>query len=110
MARLKKIRVLSLAKLQGILFAYVGLLCGILYSFGGFIYDLVTTGSLNLGTALAFFALIGMPLIFASFGFIVGLILAVLYNLFSRLFGGANIDLAHCRGDGRDEGSTHIVV
>ena len=45
MARLKKIRVLSLAKLQGILFAYVGLLCGILYSFGGFIYDLVITGS-----------------------------------------------------------------
>ena len=95
MARLKKIRIFSLAKLQGILFSYVGLLCGIFYSFGGFIYDLATTGSLNLGTALAFFALIGMPLIFASFGFIVGIILAVLYNLFSRLFGGANIDLAH---------------
>ena len=95
MARLKKIRIFSLAKLQGILFSYVGLLCGILYSFGGFIYDLAITGSLNLGTALAFFALIGMPLIFASFGFIVGIILAVLYNLFSRLFGGANIDLVH---------------
>ena len=95
MAKLKKIRIFSLAKLQGILFSYVGLLCGILYSFGGFIYDLATTGSLNLGTALAFFALIGMPLIFASFGFIVGIILAVLYNLFSRLFGGANIDLSH---------------
>ena len=95
MAKLKKIRIFSLAKLQGILFSYVGLLCGIFYSFGGFIYDLATTGSLNLGTALAFFALIGMPLIFASFGFIVGIILAVLYNLFSRLFGGANIDRAH---------------
>ena len=95
MAKLKKIRIFSLAKLQGILFSYVGLLCGIFYSFGGFIYDLATTGSLNLGTALAFFALIGMPLIFASFGFIVGIILAVLYNLFSRLFGGANIDLVH---------------
>ncbi|SVC10175.1 uncharacterized protein METZ01_LOCUS263029, partial [marine metagenome] len=66
MAKLKKIRIFSLAKLQSILFSYVGLLCGILYSFGGFIYDLATTGSLNLGTALAFFALIGMPLIFAS--------------------------------------------
>ena len=95
MAKLKKIRIFSLAKLQGILFSYVGLLCGILYSFGGFIYDLATTGSLNLGTALAFFALIGMPLIFASFGFIVGIILAVLYNLFSRLFGEANLDLTH---------------
>ena len=95
MARLKKIRILSLAKLQGILLAYVGLLCGILYSFGGLIYDLVTTGSLNLGTALAFFALVGMPLSFASFGFVTGLILAVLYNLFSKLFGGVDIDLSH---------------
>ena len=94
MASLKKIRLRSLAKLQGILFAYVGLLFGILYSFGGFIYDLVTTGSLNLGTALAFFALIGMPLLFASFGFVAGLILAVLYNLFSGWFGGVDIDLA----------------
>ena len=100
MARLKKVRLLSLAKLQGILFAYVGLLCGILYSFGGFIYDLVTTGSLNLGTALAFFAIIGMPLSFAFFGFIAGVILAVLYNLFSRVFGGADIDLSHRWGGG----------
>ena len=100
MARLKKVRLLSLAKLQGILFAYVGLLCGILYSFGGFIYDLVTTGSLNLGTALAFFAIVGMPLSFAFFGFIAGVILAVLYNLFSRVFGGADIDLSHRWGGG----------
>ena len=94
MEKLKKIRIFSLAKLQGILFSYVGLLCGIFYSFGGFIYDLATTGSLNLGTALAFFALIGMPLLFASFGFVAGLILAVLYNLFSGWFGGVDIDLA----------------
>ena len=94
MAKLKKIRIFSLAKLQSILFSYVGLLCGILYSFGGFIYDLAITGSLNLGTALAFFALIGMPLLFASLGFVAGLILAVLYNLFSGWFGGVDIDLA----------------
>ena len=93
MARLKKIRVLSLAKLQGVLLAYVGLVCGILYSFGGFIYDVVTTGSVNLGTALAFFAIIGMPIIFSTFGFITGFILAFLYNFFSRWFGGLEIDL-----------------
>jgi hypothetical protein len=41
---------------------------------------------------LAFGALIGMPIIFATFGFIVGLIEAFLYNLFARWFGGIEID------------------
>lgn len=72
--------------------AHVGLVAGILYSFGGAIYDVLTTGSVNLGTALAFLALIGMPIIFAAFGFIVGLIEAVLYNLFAGWFGGVEID------------------
>ncbi len=92
MAKLKKIGVLFLAKLQAVTLAIVGLLAGILYSFGGFVYDVITTGSVNFGTALAFLALIGMPIIFATFGFIIGLIEAFLYNLFARRFGGIDID------------------
>jgi hypothetical protein len=42
---------------------------------------------------LAFGALIGMPIIFATFGFIVGLIEAFLYNLFARWFGGIVLDI-----------------
>ena len=92
MKKIKKIRVCSFAKFQAILMALVGLIFGILYSFGGAIYDVLTTGSVNLGTALAFLALIGMPIMFATFGFIVGLIEAFLYNLFARWFGGIEID------------------
>ena len=66
MPRLNKLRIFSVAKLQAVLGAYVGLLCGILYSFGGLIYDLLTIG-LNWGTLLAFGALIGMPIIFGAF-------------------------------------------
>lgn len=91
MSKLKKIRVFSLGKFQAVLMAYVGLLASILYSFGGLIYDLFTIG-LNLGIALAFLALIGMPIIFAAFGFILGIVEAVLFNFFSRWFGGIEID------------------
>ena len=80
-----------MAKLQAIIMAFAGLIAGILYSFGGFVYEAVT-GSLNSGTALAFLALIGMPITFATFGFIAGAIGAFLYNLVAGWFGGIEID------------------
>jgi hypothetical protein len=86
------INILSLAKLQAILFGLVGVLCGILYSVGGFIYDLFTDG-LNYGSALAFLALLGMPLLFLIVGFVLGFIQAILYNLYAKLLGGFEIDL-----------------
>lgn len=49
-----------------------GLVLGTLYSVGGLFIDLTTTG-LNAGTALAFLALIGMPLIFGAIGAVTGL-------------------------------------
>jgi hypothetical protein len=51
--------------------ALLGLICGVLYSFGGVIVDLFTIG-LNWGTVLAFGALVGMPAAFAVAGFVVG--------------------------------------
>ena len=73
--------------------SFVGLIAGILYSFGGAIYDVLTSGSVYWGTALAFLAIIGMPIVFASFGFIVGLIEVYLYNLFAPLIGGIDLDI-----------------
>lgn len=89
---MKVIGVLSSSKLLAFLMAVVGLIAGILYSFGGAIYDVLTTGSVNLGTALAFLALIGMPIIFAIPGFIVGAIGAFLYNLVAGWVGGIEMD------------------
>ena len=91
MSKLKRINVLNLAKFQAVLMSLIGFVAGIIYSIGGAIYDIFTIG-LNLGTALAFLALIGMPITFAAFGFIVGLIEVFLYNLFARWFGGIEID------------------
>lgn len=53
--------------------AIVGLVCGLFYSVGGFFYDVFTTG-LNWGTAMAFGAIVGMPVAFGAFGFCMGAI------------------------------------
>tara|TARA_Y100000310_G_C20457750_1_gene703861 strand:+ start:431 stop:751 length:321 start_codon:yes stop_codon:yes gene_type:complete len=101
MAKVKKFKVLSFGIFQALLMALIGLVAGILYSFGGLLIDtLVTIGmitsqetpGLSYGTVLAFGALIGMPILFGAFGFILGIIEAILYNLFAKLFGGIEID------------------
>ena len=98
---MKKINVLKLIKFQTTMGAIIGLIAGILYSFGGLTIDvLVSSGliissetpGLSYGTILAFGALIGMPIIFATFGFILGLIEALLYNWFAKLLQKVEID------------------
>ena len=92
MTKFTTLNIFGLAKLQAFLGAHVGLLAGVIYSFGGLIYDLFTIG-LNLGTLLAFGALVGMPIIFAVIGFVLGVLEAILFNILSGWTGGTEIDL-----------------
>lgn len=57
--------------------AVVGLGCGVVYAFGGLVVDLLTVG-LNGGTALAFLALLGMPLLFGAVAFVLGALAGLL--------------------------------
>lgn len=95
MKEYRKLNVFALAKFQAVLLFLIGLLCGILYSFGGLLIDIfvsldllssveMETPGLSYGTFLAFGALIGMPIIFAIIGFLLGMLEALLYNLFSK--------------------------
>lgn len=102
MARIKKIKVRSFVKFQTVVGAIIGLCCGILYSIDGLIIDsLVSIGwlfsnetpGLSFGTVLAFGALVGRPIIFAFFGFLLGFIEALLYNLYAKWFGGLELNL-----------------
>ena len=70
--------------------AYLGFGCGVLYSFGGLIIDLMSVG-LNWGTAMAFGALVGMPAIFGAFGFLCGALAAL-------VAGGVGAVLSGIRG------------
>ncbi|MCG8415723.1 MAG: hypothetical protein MI746_16030 [Pseudomonadales bacterium] len=84
MAKLQRIGVLFTAKLAALSMGVLGLVAGVFYSFGGFFFELFTD-SLNAGTALAFLALLGMPLLFAVSGFLAGGTVAVIYNVAARL-------------------------
>lgn len=92
-----------MAKFQCVIFGIVGLFCGIVYSCGGLLIDILVslnwlssevmeTPGLSYGTALAFGALIGMPIIFALAGFVLGIIEGIVYNLFSKWLFGIKIE------------------
>lgn len=109
MANGKKLRVFPFVKLQTVIMALVGLIAGIIYSFGGLIIDVLvsigwvssasaSTPGLSFGTVLAFGALIGMPLIFATYGFIVGLSEASVYNVVAGRIAGRD-DRGNSRTD-----------
>jgi len=84
MSKLQRVGVLFTAKLAALSMSILGLIAGVFYSFGGFLFEL-STNSLNSGTALAFLALIGMPLLFAASGFLAGGDVALIYNVAARL-------------------------
>ena len=94
MAKLKKIHVFFYAKLQATLMALLGLMAGVIYSLGGLIWELTAGIPLNLGTILAFVALLGMPALFAIVGFTTGGISA-LHNRATLWVEGIEIDPNH---------------
>ena len=90
--RNEKIGLLPSAVLFAVVMAFVGLIAGIMYSFGGAIYDVLvsanaissnSTPGVSYGTALAFLAILGMPAMFGAFGFALGIVGAVVYNVVS---------------------------
>lgn len=101
MHTIKKLKILSFAKFMTLIGALIGMLFGIIYSFGGLMIDIMVsmdwlstseTPGLSEGTLLAFGALIGMPLIGALAGCVTGLVAAPLYNRYTRHFSGSTLD------------------
>jgi hypothetical protein len=102
MKKTKKINMFSFAKLQAIMEGLLGLLCGIIYSFGGLFVDLLVslgrvtsteTSGLSQGTLLAFGALIAIPVLLSITGFLLGIIQGLLFNFFAHRFGGFGLDI-----------------
>lgn len=65
----------SIAKVFAAYLAIIGAIFGLVYAFGGLAYDL-GQGGVSAGTAMAFLAVLGMPLFGGLAGFAVGLALA----------------------------------
>lgn len=80
---------MALTRLHTVAFGFLGFVAGCIYSFGGLAIDtFVTLGwitsaetpGLSYGTVLAFGALVGMPVLFAAFGCVSGILVGLLYN------------------------------
>lgn len=89
---IKRIDILSAAKITGIIAAAIGLLMGIfVFLFGGVLGSLMGDSG---GFAMAggFMAVILLPLMYGVFGFIGGAIQAFVYNLAAGFIGGIRFE------------------
>ena len=97
MQRIQRIGVLSLAKIQGLLFLGFGLLFGVLYGLIMSVFGIVAAASgekeavvlVIVGAA----CIVGFPLLYGGMGFAMGALMAWLYNLVARRIGGLEIDI-----------------
>lgn len=88
-----KLNLFAFAKFQSLVAALIGLIFGFIYAVGGLFYDLsislqlissAQSPGLSVGTLLALLATMGMPLIFAFFGFLLGISQAWLFNKLNK--------------------------
>jgi ABC-type xylose transport system permease subunit len=97
MQRIQRIGVISLAKIQGLLFLLFGLLFGLLYGVIVSIVGIVAAATGEKEALILVIAgvacIIGFPLLYGGMGFVMGALMAWLYNLVARRFGGLEIDL-----------------
>jgi hypothetical protein len=100
----KRIAPLSLGKILGLLYAIIGIVAGLFFailgSAMGAIGALAEPGqSEGLGpfaamTGMGLVSIVVFPIFYGVLGFIGGLIVAALYNLFAGMVGGIEIETA----------------
>lgn len=92
MVIVKRVGILSMAKLQAIIMAIMGLILGIFYTVFA---SLISKTNSAAEPALAKFGWIGIilfPIIYGILGFVVGAIGAWLYNLIAKGVGGIEME------------------
>jgi hypothetical protein len=94
---LKRVGVLSAAKIGGVMYAAMGLLVGLGLATVFSIVPMVARGSSDMPSWLAPMfgvgSLIGMPIVYGLIGFVGGAISAVIYNLVAGMVGGVELHL-----------------
>jgi hypothetical protein len=100
--RIKKLGVLSVAKMYAAIMLVVSLMISIPYGLIIIVYSLFGAGIVGGEAALAIggggvvlgiVVMIGVPIMYTIIGFIAGAIGALLYNLFSNFVGGIEIEV-----------------
>ena len=100
--RIKKLGVLSVAKIEAVILFVISLLISIPYGLIVIVYSLVggsvLGGNAGLGVGaggvvIGLLIMVGLPIIYGIIGFVGGCIAALLYNLFSTWVGGIEIEV-----------------
>lgn len=92
--RVRKIGVLSMAKIAAILYGVMGVFAGIVVAIISVFSSVFAPNDLP-----QFFSLLGIgaivlfPIIYAILGFVIGAIAALIYNVVANIVGGVEIDL-----------------
>ena len=90
MQKVKRIGVLSLAKILGILYAIFGLIVGALFA----LFPLIGLSADETGLFFGTASIIIFPILYGIMGFIGGIITAFFYNLIVGKVGGLEVELA----------------
>ncbi len=94
MATLRSVSPISAMKVCGVLYVFVGLIIGAIFSLIGMLG--MATGSSEMGMMGALFgvgAIVILPIFYGVLGAIGGAIMALIYNVCAKVVGGLEIDL-----------------
>ena len=101
MVQLKRVGVFSCAKVSGILYAALGLILGLLMSLfslavGSMMRQYGESGGI-FGAIFGVGAIIFLPIFYGVLGFLVGALMAWIYNLIASAFGGIEMEFEDTR-------------
>ena len=104
--RIRKLGVLSVAKMYAVMMLVISLLIAIPYGLFIIIFSLIGAGSAGGDAALMLGGggivmglgiMIGMPIMYALMGFVFGALGALIYNVFAGMVGGIEIEVENIR-------------
>ncbi len=103
--RINKLGILSVGKIYGVMMLVMSLLISIPYGIFIIIFSIIGGASAGNqdslaglavgggGVVIGLLVMIGLPIFYALMGFIVGVISAVVYNIFAGIVGGIEIEV-----------------
>lgn len=94
MVTLKRVDVFSAGKILALINIAIGLIVGVVYGLFLITAGLMFQGA-DSGLVIIFgvLAIIGLPIFYGVMGFILGLIMAAVYNFVASKFGGLELDI-----------------
>jgi hypothetical protein len=94
MVIVKKLGVLSVAKIEALIMAFIGLIEGILVAISGpAMQGAAAASEIPLEFQLGTWAILALPIIYLIIGFVFGALGAAIYNLFAKWVGGMTMEL-----------------